>query len=978
MNVSRETLQPFSRAYAKLVERGGDATVRLTGADLLSVVLPFHGGSYLLVEDDEFESIFYLLYKKLLPSFCVLTNRVFDSPVGFEGAIDRYKNSASLYIKDPGRLLLIDRSTYELGNVDVFNPSEVCVVNSKTSYDVLLSALDRAKYWRRPCVSCPGDFSVRGSVIDFFPKELSFPVRVDFSYGSAVLFQFNISSQITTQKIQSVRFIVSSAGLESVSVSSFLLDLHPLFFSSSVLSWGGGFENNFSLSACTYDSYLSGAFSSEISLELGSYGVFLNKKLFVPKWFVTKKPREAVSQSPISAFDGFGSFSVGDYLIHDDYGIGLFSGLLSGECGEDSYLQLNYADAKINVHISQIRLLSFFAGAQTSGVSLGFLSKKGLWKRKKSSVSKKIESFVLNLYNQHLSRISTTKNREIIDFELLNDFVSSFSFIDTKDQATAYKDILGDLSSPLPMDRLLCGDVGFGKTELAIRASFISVLQGSRVIVLCPTTVLCYQLLGAFKSRLSAFSVNVASVSRLNSTSEVNNSIDLFNSRGIDVLVCTHRIFNYVKSLVDVGLLIIDEEHRFGVGQKELFGETFPGVDILMMSATPIPRSLQSALSGIKTMSIISTPPINRLPIETSVEYYNINRIVDYIRFEVGRGGQVYFLHNNVVSLNKFKRAFLSRLDMVRVEIIHAKMSPKKIKGVLGSFVSKEFDVLVATSIIENGLDIPNVNTVIINNAHLFGLSQLHQIRGRVGRHHRQAFAHLMIPRSLRLNGDSRRRLKAIEENVALGSGYVLSSKDLEIRGAGSVFGYAQSGGALVGFDFYNKLIQRIVSRGSVGLCLDQVSVNLFGDSATIPSAYVGDSALRLSLYRKLSLINHLTLLVSFSVELENRFGMLPEGVSLLVKSQELRLRCFDLLILSLVLVGDLCSLVFLPSKHLGTLTVFLSGVDAFFAARNVSYKFNKYSRERLLLSFVWDNKNKDILVFISDFLNKFKNGFVN
>jgi transcription-repair coupling factor (superfamily II helicase) len=503
-------------------------------------------------------------------------------------------------------------------------------------------------------------------------------------------------------------------------------------------------------------------------------------------------------------------------------------------------------------------------------------------------------------------------------------------------------------------------------------------LQGERVVILSPTTVLCHQLLNSFKERLSSFSVNVSSVSRFSSEALVLKNIDLFNSNKIDVLVCTHKVFSYIDSIDSVGLLVVDEEHRFGVKQKDLFVAAFPRLDILMMSATPIPRSLQSALSGLKTMSIISTPPVDRKPIETSVEYYSVGRIADSIRFEVARGGQVYFLHNNISSLNKFRREILSCLPNVKIEIIHAKMTPVKIKSILEAFVSKKFHVLIATSIIENGLDIPNVNTVIINNAHLFGLSQLHQIRGRVGRHHRQAFAHLMIPKALQPTGDAFRRLKAIEENIALGSGYVLSSKDLEIRGAGSVFGYAQSGGGLVGFDFYNKLVQRAVSCGDAGFCLDQISVNIYGDRAAIPVNYIKDPSLRLSLYRRLFLIDSLGGLASFSSELKNRFGLFPLGVLFLIRSQGVRLRCFDLSVLSIGFVSGVCSFVLIPSKKLGVLSDFLMGVEKFFSSKGVEYSFKKAGGGRLVLRFEWEDQNKDILVFINDFLNKFKNGFVN
>ncbi len=973
MNVSRET---FSDVYGSFLKKGLSTSASLSDLDLLPLVLPFYKNSYLLVDGSDFESVFSLLYKQSLPGFSVLTNRGFSSPLGFEGPLDRFKNLLASDFNGGSRLVLIDRQTHGDGFVSVFRESESFVVDSKTTRATLVGALERAGYVRSSAVLGSGDCSFRGSVVDFFPKELPFPVRVDFSFDSTELYRFNLVSQMTIKKIPRVSFVISLGGESSVGVGDLLENLDFLNLGGSVLSWGEG-GSVVDLSICNYESYVKFNGSVCVSKDLSAFGVFVNGALCVPPWFLDSKPAKPMG-GHASLFDGFADMLVGDYLIHEDYGVGVLNSITSNSVGEDSSLQITYADAKINVALSQIGLLSFFAKAGTPGISLHSISKKGLWSRRKSGVSKKIELFVSSLYTKHLSRIYSGKKRRGVDLELLEGFVSSFKFIDTVDQLVAYQDVLEDLTTPVPMDRLLCGDVGFGKTEIAIRAAFIAALQGERVVVLSPTTVLCHQLLSSFRSRLSPFSVNVGSVSRLDSGATVQDSLDGFNSGKIDVLVCTHRIFSFIDSLSNIGLLIIDEEHRFGVKQKGLFVEAFPSIDVLMMSATPIPRSLQSALSGLKTMSIISTPPINRKPIETSVEYFSLKRVVDYIKFEVSRGGQVYFLHNNIASLNKFKRDLLSLLSGVSVETIHAKMSPRKIKSVLGAFVSRDFDVLVATSIIENGLDIPNVNTVIINNAHLFGLSQLHQIRGRVGRHHRQAFAHLMVPRSLQPSGNTFKRLKAIEENIALGSGYVLSSKDLEIRGAGSVFGYAQSGGGLVGFDFYNKLVQRTISSKEVGFCLDQVSVNLFGDSATIPHGYVEDSSLRLSLYRRLALVDSLSGVQSFAFELKDRFGSLPLGVTLLIQSQEVRIRCFDLSILSIGCVGGVCSFVFVLSKRLEKLTSFFSGVDGFFSSRGLQYGFKKTSGERLLLNFDWKDENKDILVFISDFLNKFKNGFIN
>ena len=974
MSVSRET---FLSKLDVFVSNPDVKGVDLSTLDLLPFVLPLWPGACLVVEDSLFESVFNILYKHSFAQLVVLTNKGSTSPAGFKTSLDRYKNNGSLLKDGFSGLVLVDRTTYEEGRVGVFCEAESFTVNQGTEYATLISKLEEAGFLRVPTVSSVGEFSVRGSVVDFFSSELSSPVRVDFSYDVANIYLFNVVSQITVKKIPHMSFVVSLGGETTAALPSVLSSLDLLSLSSLCLVWRENSSKTIAISSCHYEDYrlLDGSFVVDPSLS--SFGLFCDNELFVPQSFNLKSD-EAPGVNAHSVFDGAQGFSVGDYLIHEDYGVGRLSNILSGVGGEDSLLQVSYLDAKVSVHLSQINLISFFAKKDTPGISIASISKKGLWLRKKQSLSEKIDLFVKALYDQHLARMSSTKERVNIDVNHLSDFVDSFKFVDTPDQSLAFKDIVKDLSFPVPMDRLLCGDVGFGKTELAIRAAFIAANQGSPVVVLCPTTVLCHQLTSSFKDRLSAFSVNVSSVSRLSPASLVEEAVSGFNSNTVDVLVCTHRIFSYLNRLKGVGLLIVDEEHRFGVKQKNIFLDAFPKIDLLMMSATPIPRTLQSALSGIKTISTISTPPVDRLPIETSVEFFNLDRVREYINFEVLRGGQVYFLHNNISSLNKFKRQLTSLVKGLRVVVIHAKMTPLKIKEVLGAFVSKEFDVLVSTSIIENGLDIPNVNTVIINNAHLFGLSQLHQIRGRVGRHNRQAYAHLLIPQKKQPTGDTFRRLKAIEQNISLGSGYVLSTKDLEIRGAGSVFGYSQSGGAQVGFDYYNKLLQRAVSSNDLGLCFDQVSVDLFGDAAAVPASYVEDVGVRISIYRKLLSVDNSAALGSFREVLSNRFGVIPRPLFLLLECQEIKILCYSVFVLSVSFSSGVCSVVFLPSRLLENISLFFNCVSSFFNTKNVSYRFQKLANDRLLLSFDWKDKNKDILVFIRDFLNKFKDEFLN
>ena len=980
MNVSRETKTLFSGKFKDYASKHPSGSVCLDELSVLPLLLPSFGRAYLVVDDDVFESLFYLLYRSNNISFSIITNLNTKSPPGFGSPLERYKQNVSIYKGVENQFVLINKSTFDEGMFFVSLKPTTFTINNSCEYEDLLSALGEASYVRVSTVSVPGTFAVRGSVIDFFPKEHHSPVRVDFSYDNVDIFVFSIESQTTSDKLGSFVFALSVGEERFVGVEDFLCGLTPLFFSNGCFSWGGGSVKKINLNTCYYDScedYSSGFVAVR---DLRSWGLVFGEERFIPSWFLSgdneggRLSKGAVS--PVSS-GGLDSLSINDYVVHEDYGVGVFLGFVDTDEGNDSFLSIGFEDAKINVHLSKIGMIGYYADSSTPGVVLNSVSKQGLWKRKKSSVSKKIDSFVASVYSQHIKRSSLAKKRALLDEGLLSSFVDAFSFKDTPDQALAFSSIKEDLSSPIPMDRLVCGDVGFGKTELAMRAAFVMALQGEKTVVLCPTTVLCYQIFNSFSSRLSPFSVNVEMVSRLSSKGGVDKSIASFNSGEVDVLVATHRIFGYVNQIQSVGLLIVDEEHRFGVRQKECFPDNFPLIDQLYLSATPIPRSLQSALSGIKTMSIMSTPPINRLPIQTSVEYFNLDRIVDYIKYERGRGGQVYFLYNNIDSLTSFKRKLVSQFNNLRVCIIHAKMSASKVRDVLLDFVSKKYDVLLSTSIIENGLDIPNVNTIIINNAHLFGLSQLHQIRGRVGRNYRQAFAHLLIPKNFELKRNSKRRLKAIEENVALGSGYALSSKDLEIRGAGTVFGYAQSGGADVGFELYNKLVAESVSRGESFL-FESIVVDVFGSAAHIPSSQIKDPELRVSIYKQLSAIDNEKDLSLFFDNIENRFGKLSRPFRLLFKSHSLKILCFKSFVSSVYFSKERCVVVFLPMFFNSKFPDFLVWVDSFFKAMGVDFNFKESAGKKLSVSFFIDSKNKDILVFIKNFLNKFEYEFLS
>ena len=974
MSVSRETKSVFLENYCSLLN--SHSVTFFDDLSFLPVLARAYYGSCLVVEDSSFGVVFDVLYRSSLSCFSALSNMNSDAPYGFLSPLQVACNAFSLNEGDlSSALVLVNESYLNGGKAKVSTKDAFCVLGQKSSQEDVYSDIVSSGLERVSVVVSPGTYAKRGSVCDVFPVDSKHPVRVDFSFEDDVrLYVFDVSSQASLREISSFRFKVSSSGFSDVRVSDLLGDVPRVSVGLGHLG-NPLSEKKIIISSCNYETYKNSlGLSSFVDPLLESGGVVLNGCCYVPPWFLKGKNVGSSPQAPSSMSLGdFSSVEIGDYFIHEDFGVGVFVGIVCDENDNDQFVSLKYADGFVSVGLNNLSVISYYESASAE-IPLNSISKKGVWKRRVNRVSNQINHFVEGLLLKHAERVSLVKNRPPIDEELLLDFLSSFKHKDTKDQALAFNDILLDLKSSEPMDRLLCGDVGFGKAEIAIRAAFLSILMGGKVVVLAPTTILCHQLFRSFSDRLNSFSVKTAMVSRLVSEKEASSSVNSFNLGLVDVLVCTQRVFSFVEKIHSFDLLIIDEEHRFGVKQKEVFLNLFSKADVLSMSATPIPRSLQQAFSGIKTISSITTPPVNRRPIQTSVVFFDLKKIVQIILVEVQRGGQVYFLHNNIASLNKFRRLLLEKIPKLRVSVVHGKMKPVEIENNMADFVSGEYDVLVSTSIIESGLDIPNVNTVIINNAHLFGLSQLHQIRGRVGRHDRQAFAYLLIPRSLKLNSRSKKRLKAIEENVSLGSGYNIASKDLDIRGAGSVFGYAQSGGSSVGFELYNKLLASCFSKKDFSSSFDP-TVDIFSPSPCFPSHYIKEEVLRLSLYKSLSGCKTKKHIDVFQKSLIDRFGVLPSEVLHLLKTQQLKVLAQKSMVSSIFKSGSSFSLLFLPGEHVSDSTSFLFFLDSFFNKRNLSFSVNQKSGNRLVVSFVC--LDCDIYEVLIDLLNKFISMFL-
>ena len=602
------------------------------------------------------------------------------------------------------------------------------------------------------------------------------------------------------------------------------------------------------------------------------------------------------------------TLQTGDYVTHIDHGIGRFAGLVKvdapGKDTQQEAVRLIYKDNDIlYVNIHAIHKISKYSGQEGVAPNMSKLGSPE-WENKKSRAKKKVVDIARDLINLYAKRKEAPGFRYSPDSFLQVELESSFLFEDTPDQASATAAVKEDMEMEHPMDRLVCGDVGFGKTEVAIRAAFKAVTDGKQVAVLVPTTILAMQHYHTFADRLSNFPVKVEYVNRFKSTASIKETLARVASGETNILIGTHRMVNKDVKFKDLGLMIIDEEQKFGVKVKEKLKEMRVNVDALTLTATPIPRTLHFSLMGARDLSIISTPPPNRQPVTTELHVFNENILRDAISFELRRGGQVFFVHNRIKDIEEIGNIVLRLVPDARIGVAHGQMEGAKLEKVMLRFIEGEYDVLVSTNIIESGLDIPNANTIIINQAHMFGLSELHQMRGRVGRSNKKAFCYLLSPPTIGLSTDARKRLSTLEEFSELGDGFKVAMRDLDIRGAGNLLGAEQSGFITdLGFDMYHKILDDAVqelkesefkelfqkelsqaTRVLVQDCVIESDLELI-----IPEDYVENISERLSLYTQLDNIKDATKLAEFRESVSDRFGPLPQPVEELLESVKLR-----------------------------------------------------------------------------------------
>jgi transcription-repair coupling factor (superfamily II helicase) len=609
-----------------------------------------------------------------------------------------------------------------------------------------------------------------------------------------------------------------------------------------------------------------------------------------------KQKKGYVKYKDAKIINDYNELNVGDYVVHDVNGIGQYLGIktLNVKGVHKDYLYIAYkGNDTLYIPVENFRLVRKYSSKEGRKPQLHSLGSTK-WQKEKQRVRQKVEGLADDLIALYSERMKQPGFAFVKDDHLQEEFENDFGYELTPDQKEAVKEIKKDMETPRPMDRLLCGDVGFGKTEVALRAAFKAILSQKQVAFLCPTTILSSQHYHTMIKRFENFPVEIAVLNRFTKTKEKNRILKGIKDGSIDILVGTHRILSKDIEFKDLGLLCIDEEQRFGVRQKEKIKEYRKTIDVLTLSATPIPRTLQMSLMGIRGLSQIETPPLNRLPVQTYVVEKNDVLIKQVIERELGRHGQVFYLHNRRENIERVASRIQALVPNAKVGVGHGQMKKEELEDVMNDFINKEYDVLVCTTIIETGIDIPNANTILVEDADHFGLAQLYQIKGRVGRSERVAYAYLMYQKNKQMNEEASKRLKAIKEFAQLGSGYKIAMRDLSIRGSGDILGGEQAGFIdTVGFDMYMKILQEAINEKKGEVSQEkEVPVQNIQVDGYIPENYVENDIEKLNLYQKVYNAKHLTQIDALEVELKDLYGTLPREVKNIVLKRKYEILC--------------------------------------------------------------------------------------
>ena len=829
------------------------------------------------------------------------------------------------------------------------------------SHDSIVEILSRNGFEKVDFVSAPGQYAIRGSIVDIFSYSWNYPYRISF-WGNEVekinIFDCNTQLSVSEEKeMEVISDIMSSGESSEASIFDLLPESAMLWLDSSDMYRERDF---FSLAekfrAVFIDTPLSVSTDDEIKFGISPQPSF-NKNFelltedirnrlengykvliygdktsqldriksilsqnggLIPEFVAGKtihqgfvdsenkvccysdheifdrfqrvSIRRSVEKSEQLTINDLNSFNIGDYVVHIDHGVGIFGGLVrmrddKGRVHE--VVKITYKDGDVVfVSVHALNKISRFRSKDGEPPRINKLGSK-TWSTLKSNAKSKVKDIAKELIQLYAKRRASKGFAFSADTYLQEELESSFMYEDTPDQESATIAVKRDMEDDCPMDRLVCGDVGFGKTEIAIRAAFKAVADSKQVAVLVPTTILALQHYNTFRMRLQNLPCNIDYVSRLRTAKDVSQIKERLKSGEIDVLIGTHKILGKDFGFKDLGLLIIDEEQKFGVSAKEKLRALKASVDTLTLTATPIPRTLQFSLLGARDLSIINTPPPNRIPVQTEIILFDEKEIKGIINYELNRGGQLFFLHNRVEELNSIYEILHRLVPDMKICIAHGQMESRHLENIMLDFMRGDYDMMLCTTLIENGLDIPNANTIIINQAQNFGLSDLHQLRGRVGRSNKKAFCYLIVPPLASITDEARRRLKAIEEFSDLGSGFNIAMQDLDIRGAGNLLGAEQSGFITeMGFETYQKVLSEAmeelgvetgtVPRSDRGRYITDCTVET-DQPALIPDDYIDITAEKIRIYRAIDSMNSDKETDNYAKRLADRFGKLPE-----------------------------------------------------------------------------------------------------
>lgn len=843
------------------------------------------------------------------------------------------------------------------------------------SYDEIIHALGAEGFERVDFVSAPGQFAIRGSIIDIFSYSYNNPYRISF-FGNEVeqINIFDCNTQLSKESIDYMeiipRLVSEGDGESTVSIASALPVSTLVWLDSSDMYRGSEFYNeyiqfrrvyidtpiaadkdkaikfsispqpafnkNFDLLAADIRSKIESNYKvfiycDKISQKERLKSILLENEGLVPEFvqgknihngFVDSEDkvccysdheifdrfhraslRRTVDKSEQLTLNELSSFNIGDYIVHIDYGVGIFGGLvrIKDDMGRmKEVVKLSYRDGDVVfVSVHALNKISRYRSKDSEAPRINKLGSK-VWQTLKAGAKSKVKDIAKELIQLYAKRRASKGFAFSPDSYLQEELESSFMYEDTPDQEAATKAVKNDMEESFPMDRLVCGDVGFGKTEIAIRAAFKAVCDSKQVAVLVPTTILALQHYTTFCSRLKNLPCRIDYVSRLRSAKEINKIKEELKNGQLDIVIGTHKILGSGFDFKDLGLLIIDEEQKFGVGAKEKLRRMKLSVDTLTLTATPIPRTLQFSLLGARDLSIISTAPPNRIPIQTEIILFDEKEIKSIINYELNRGGQLFFLHNKVEELSSISEILHRLVPDMKICVAHGQMESKELENRMLDFMRGDYDMLLCTTIIENGLDIPNANTIIVNQAQNIGLSDLHQLRGRVGRSNRRAFCYLIVPPLTSITDDARRRLKAIEEFSDLGSGFNIAMQDLDIRGAGNLLGAEQSGFIMdMGYETYQKIIAEAMDElgmevgfSTASSAKEKFSVDCTIETdqqAIIPEDYVDITAEKIRIYKTLDSMNSDKAIDAYSKQIKDRFGELPQETKNLITVVKLR-----------------------------------------------------------------------------------------